>query len=122
MYPDRRGITLSITILVLLFGCKTTGLDPLQDFVNSYDYTLYVPPRSNHGPGWTFQLVKTFDGKTVPQTLCENLYPDVAVSNGSVSIPNIDTKSDVDADFAVELLEGIIESVGEAKANLKAKS
>lgn len=113
-------ITLAI-LLSILTGCKTTGLEPLRKFMESYDYTLYEPPRSNHGPGWTFRMAKTYDGRTVPMTVCENLYPAVKTKDANIDFPKIQMESKVDVDFAVELLEGIIDNVGEAKANLKAK-
>lgn len=121
-----RITALSINILIIIItmglsGCKTTGLEGLRSLMDSFGYTLYEPPRSNHGPGWTFRITKTHDGKKVPITVCENLYPTVKVTNANINFPQSQVESTVDVDFAVELLDGIIDNIGEAKANLKAK-
>jgi hypothetical protein len=108
------------SLVSVVGGCKT-GLDELRDLMGEYGYTLYEPPRSNHGPGWTFRMAKTFDGHVVPVTVCENLYPSVKTKNANVTFPNSQVESSVNIDFAVELLEGLIDNIGEAKANLKAK-
>jgi hypothetical protein len=55
-------------------------------------------------------------------TVCENLYSDVTPLDGKLSLPNFQEDTTVDAGFAVELLEGLIKNVGEAKAELKAKN
>lgn len=113
-----------LACLLLLLGltsCKTTGLEELRSLMKNYGYTLYEPPRTNYGPGWTFRMVKTYDGKTVPMTVCDNLYPEVKIKDANVTFPDSKVESEVDVDFAVELLEGLIDNVGEAKANLKSK-
>jgi len=109
-----------LLLLVLVFflvGCNGR-LGPLAKELSNYDYSFYNPPRSNHGPGWTFRFVKTHDGKTVTQTVCENLYPDIQTLDGSLSLPAIKDKETRAIDFSVNLLDGLIKNVGEAKLNL----
>jgi len=108
-------------LLAGMNGCDTTGLAPLHAFMDKYGYTLYEPPRSNHGPGWTFRMARTYDGKTIPMTVCDNLYPAVKISNAKVDFPSSTMESELDTDFAVDLLEGLIDNVGKAKATLKSK-
>ena len=122
MWGSRTLFYLGCFLLLLsLTGCKHTGLEGLRSWMKGYGYTLYEPPRTNHGPGWTFRMVKTYDGKTVPMTVCDNLYPKVKVKKANVNLPDSKKGSGYDVDFAVALLEGLIDNIGEAKANLKSK-
>ena len=110
-----------ITSLVLsITGCASVGLGPLEKEIAKYGYTLYKPPRTNRGPGWVFRMIRTFDGKTIPSTLCENLYSDPKTVDGSLSLPNIHGSTTVSLDLAIDFLEGLIRDPAKAKANLKA--
>jgi len=65
-------------------------------------------------------MIRTFDGKTIPSTLCENLYSDPKTVDGSLSLPNIHGSTTVSLDLAIDFLEGLIRDPAKAKANLKA--
>jgi len=117
----KKGILIPC-VFFLLQACCNGPMAPLAKELKSYGYTLYEPPRTNRGPGWTFRMVRTFDGRTVPMTVCENLYPDVDLVDGNLSLPQLSTKSTVDGSVAVDFLEGLLKDIGGAKASLSANS
>jgi hypothetical protein len=103
----------------ILIGCNSTGLSPLKSELAKYNYTLYEPPQSDRGPGWTFQLVKTYNGQVVPITVCQNIYSNIPPAQSDLSLPNVTSTSTVGLDFAIDFLSGLISSAPNAKANLK---
>jgi hypothetical protein len=109
-----------IGVVFSFFGCATTkGLGPLESKLKEHGFSVYNPPRSNRGPGWVFRFVKTFDGRTVPSTVCENIYPDAKTVDGRLVLPNITQDKSVDLSLAIDLLSGIIDPPLQAKAELK---
>lgn len=116
-----------IYVIVLLVGtcassCAPVGLAPLRKELERYNYALYEPPRSNWGPGWTFHLLKTYDGRTVPSTVCERIYSDITPTRGKLSLPEIKTKTTVGVNFAIELLENLLMDSTKAEVNLSSLS
>lgn len=63
-------------------------------------------------------MAKTFDGRTAPLTVCDNLYPSVETTKGKLHLPKLESKTDVGVDIAVSLMESVLGSPAEAKAAL----
>lgn len=118
----RSLVVTSTAIVVTTAGCMHDPMKPLSDEIEQYGFTVYRPPRANHGPGWVFQFAKTFDGKTVAMTVCENLYPDIKLSDGALSFANTTRTNNLDLSFGLGLLEGLVENVQKVSADLSAKS
>src|SRR4029077_707237 len=114
----------SISGAFFLVACfhATSPIQAISDQVEKFGFTVYNPPRADRGPGWVFHFVKTFDGNTVPATVCSTLYPDDRVVNARISIPNVQSTDTTDVAFGLGLLEGLIDNVQKASANLSAKS
>lgn len=111
-------IFLSLLILQIS-GCTNTGLEPLRKELEELGFTLYEPPRSNRGPGWTFNIVSTFDGRRVPKTICENLYPQLELKPGNLTLAKLQTNSVLDLNLGIEFLKDLLINPIEAKAKLK---
>jgi hypothetical protein len=111
-------------VAFLLTGClrATSPINAISDEVEKLGFTVYNPPRADRGPGWVFHFVKTFDGKTVPGTVCTSLYPDERVVDAKISIPNVKSTDNADVSFGLGLLDGLIDNVQKASADLSAKS
>jgi hypothetical protein len=102
-------------------GCVSSPVKEISKEVEKYGYTVYNPPRADHGPGWVFHFAKTFDGKTVPVAVCQNLYPDDRTQAASISFPTVTRNDTTDLSFGVSLLEGLVTDVQKASASLEAK-
>lgn len=119
MLISRNAVMALLILTAVLAGCSRNGLAPLSRELAGYGYTLYKPPRTDRGPGWTFRFIRTIEGNSLPMTLCENLYPGVQLHPGKLKLAKFDSTSTVTVDIAIDFLQKLLKDVASAKANLK---
>lgn len=113
-----------IGVLLTLVGCGNGAMKELEKEMGQYGFTPYNPPRANHGPGWVFQFAKTFDGKTVPTTLCNQLMgPGTSpVIKADVSFPEIKRDHTFEANLGLSFVKDLLKDEQKTEAELKSKS
>jgi hypothetical protein len=105
------GVFLAASVVA---GCNTFG--PLKKELEGYGYALMYPPRTDRGPGWTFLFAKSVDGRTVPLSICRDIWSAIEPSGGHLSLPALKTVSSVSAKLGLSVVEDLLESPVSAKA------
>lgn len=84
------------------------------------DYVAYNPPIDAHGPGWTFEYVRSGDN-AVQSTVCSSLYStDLTITTKSdVSLPSGTSNRTLEFGMAVSILDQFIKGLNpEIRSNL----
>lgn len=112
-----------ITTLPVLLGSMPPDADTaLADKIEKHNYTPYVPPRSNHGPGWVFEIAKTIDGKTVQRGVCDRLFLEPPTVDGSLTFSKGEISGTSGFEFGLGLLSDLLKDFKKASLNLSSKS
>jgi hypothetical protein len=123
MKRRRWGTVVLIFLSAATVACGARSqLAPLERQLNTYGYSMYNPPRADRGPGWVFQILKTHEGRSVPSTVCTNLFPNFKPSRVNLTLPATDWSTTLAVDLGLDFLDGLVPDLIKAKASLKSVS